>query len=89
MFIPDPYFYPYRIQDPKTATKERGKKFFYYNFLCSQKFHKIAHYFNFDVMKKIRTNFQTYRTFYPKNCKKLDVSKPYVCKPDVLKPDVL
>jgi hypothetical protein len=28
MFIPDPDFYPSRIPDPKTATKERGEKFF-------------------------------------------------------------
>jgi hypothetical protein len=26
MFIPDPAFYPSRIPDPKTATKERGEK---------------------------------------------------------------
>ncbi len=26
MFIPDPDFYPFRIPDPKTATKERGEK---------------------------------------------------------------
>jgi hypothetical protein len=26
MFIPDPDFYPSRIQDTKTATKERGEK---------------------------------------------------------------
>jgi hypothetical protein len=26
--IPDPDFYPSRIPDPKTATKERGKKKF-------------------------------------------------------------
>jgi hypothetical protein len=26
MFIPDPDFYPSRILDPKTATKERGEK---------------------------------------------------------------
>jgi hypothetical protein len=25
--IPDPYFYPSRIPDPKTATKERGENF--------------------------------------------------------------
>jgi hypothetical protein len=25
MFIPDPDFYPSRIPDPKTATKERGE----------------------------------------------------------------
>jgi hypothetical protein len=27
--IPDPDFYPSRIPDPKTATKERGEKFFW------------------------------------------------------------
>jgi hypothetical protein len=26
IFIPDPDFYPSRIPDPKTATKERGEK---------------------------------------------------------------
>jgi hypothetical protein len=26
--IPDPDFYPSKIQDPKTATKERGEKKF-------------------------------------------------------------
>jgi hypothetical protein len=26
MLIPDPDFYPFRIPDPKTATKERGEK---------------------------------------------------------------
>jgi hypothetical protein len=26
MFIPDPDFYPSRIPDPKTATKERDEK---------------------------------------------------------------
>jgi hypothetical protein len=26
MFIPDPDFYPSRIPDPKSATKERGEK---------------------------------------------------------------
>jgi hypothetical protein len=28
MFIPDPDFYPSRIPDPKTATKERREKKF-------------------------------------------------------------
>jgi hypothetical protein len=56
--IPDPDFYPSRIPDPKTATKERGEKICY-NFLCSHKFHKIAHYSSFDVLKKkIWANFQ-------------------------------
>jgi hypothetical protein len=26
MFIPDPDFYPFRIPDPKSATKERGEE---------------------------------------------------------------
>jgi hypothetical protein len=35
MIIPDPDFYPSRIPDPKTATKERGeKKFVVIPFLC-------------------------------------------------------
>jgi hypothetical protein len=35
------------------------KKKFCHNFLCSHKFHKIAHYFSFDVLKKkIWANFQ-------------------------------
>jgi hypothetical protein len=28
MFIPDPDFYPSRIPNPKTATKENGEKIF-------------------------------------------------------------
>ena len=67
MFIPDPgsWFLPIpdpgsRIPDPKTGTKERGeKKFFCHTFLCSHKFHKIGHYFSFEVVKKkIWANFQ-------------------------------
>jgi hypothetical protein len=55
--IPDPNFYPSRIPDQKTATKERGeKKMCCHNFLCSHKFHKIA---SFEVLKKkIWVNFQ-------------------------------
>jgi hypothetical protein len=33
MFIPDPDFYPSRIPDPKTATKERGEKIFLSNII--------------------------------------------------------
>ncbi len=63
MFIPDPgsWFLPIpdpgsRIPDPKTATKERGGKKF---LSCSHKFHKIEHYFSFEVLKKnIWVNFQ-------------------------------
>jgi hypothetical protein len=40
--IPDPDFYPSRIPDPKTATKERGeKKICCHTLFCSHKFHKI------------------------------------------------
>jgi hypothetical protein len=42
MFIPDPDFYPSRIPDPKTATKERGeKKFFVIPFFVATKFTKL------------------------------------------------
>jgi hypothetical protein len=60
MFIPDPDFYPSRIPDPKSVTKERGeKKFFYHTFFCSHKFHKIEYYVFFEMLKKkILANFQ-------------------------------
>jgi hypothetical protein len=42
MFIPDPDFYPSRIPDPKTATKERGeKKFFVIPFYVATNFTKL------------------------------------------------
>jgi hypothetical protein len=54
------FFYPSRIPDPKTATKEKGeKKFCCHKFLCSHKFHKMANYFSFEVLKKKNwANFQ-------------------------------
>jgi hypothetical protein len=64
--IPDPDFYPSRIPDlgsripdPKTATKDRGeKKFFFQTIFCSHKFHKTQYYFIFDMLKKkILPNF--------------------------------
>jgi hypothetical protein len=60
MFIPDPDFYPSRIPDPKTATKERGeKKFDVKPFYVATKFNKIINYFSFEVLKKnIWANFQ-------------------------------
>jgi hypothetical protein len=59
MFIPDPDFFPSRIPDPKTATKERGEKKNCHTFLCSHKFHKIVHYFSFEGLKeKIWASFQ-------------------------------
>ncbi len=51
-----------RISDPgsKNSNKREGwKKISCHNFLCSQKFHKIAHYFSFDELKKkMWANFQ-------------------------------
>jgi hypothetical protein len=50
----------------KTATKERGEKICFRNFLFSHKFHKIENYFSFEMLtKKIWANFQriTYRAF--------------------------
>jgi hypothetical protein len=59
MFIPDTgswiliFTHPgSHIPDPKTATKERGEKICCHKFLCSHKFHKIANYFSFEVLKK-------------------------------------
>jgi hypothetical protein len=58
MFIPDPDFYPSRIPDPKTATKERGEKFFYVIPVLYSQFHKNNNYFSFEVLKKkIWANF--------------------------------
>ncbi len=54
---PSPDFYPSRIPDPKTATKERGEKKF--TFFCSHKFYKIGNNFIFEMLKKkIWANFQ-------------------------------
>ncbi len=73
MFIPDPDFYPSRISDPGSKNSNKGegwKKICCHNFLCSHKFHKIANYFSFGLLKK--KNFgqfsKNYRTFYSKNC---------------------
>jgi hypothetical protein len=41
-WIPDPDFYPFRIPDPKTATKERGeKKFVVITFYVATNFTKL------------------------------------------------
>jgi hypothetical protein len=52
MFILDPDFYPSRIPDPKTATKERGEKICCHIFFSSQNFNKIENYFIFKMLKK-------------------------------------
>ncbi len=65
MFIPDPgsWFLP-RIPDlgsriQKQQQKRGVEKNFCHTFLCSHKFHKIEHYFSFEVLKKkIWVNFQ-------------------------------
>jgi hypothetical protein len=63
--IPDPDFLPIpdpgsRIPDTKTSTKERGeKKFVVIPFFSSHKFHKIANYYSFEMLKtKIWPSFQ-------------------------------
>jgi hypothetical protein len=58
--IPDPDFYPSRIPDPKTATKERGeKKLVVITFYVATNFNKLQNYFSFEVLKKkIWANFQ-------------------------------
>ncbi len=62
--ILDPNFYPSRIPDlgsriQKQQQKRGVKKKFCHTFLCSHKFHKIEHYFGFEVLKKkMWANFQ-------------------------------
>ncbi len=57
--IPDPDFYPSRIPDPKTGTKERGENNLLSYLFSSHKFHKIVNYFYFEMLKKkIWANFQ-------------------------------
>jgi hypothetical protein len=57
--IPDPDFYPFRIPDPKTATK------IYCYFFCSHKFHKIENYLIFSMLKrKIWASFQRILELY-------------------------
>ncbi len=72
--FPDPDFYPSRIPDPKTATKERDEKnIFCHTIFCSHKFHKNVNYLIFEMLKKIIwANFQRIiELFYQK---KLSIS---------------
>jgi hypothetical protein len=57
---PDPDFYPSRILDSKTATKERGeKKLVVITFYVATKFAKLQIIFSFEELKKkIWANFQ-------------------------------
>ena len=64
MFIPDPGSWFLPIPDPGSKNKNKNKregwkKICCHNFLCSHKFHKIANYFSFEVLKKkFLANFQ-------------------------------
>jgi hypothetical protein len=79
--IPDPDFYPSRIPDPKTVTKERGKKIVVIPYICSHKFHKIGSHFICKMLKKKKlVQFsKNYRTFTRKIVTKL--SKIWVWDP--------
>jgi hypothetical protein len=67
--IPDPDFYPSRIPDPKTVTKERAEKKICYTFFCCHKFHKIE--LNYIFLKCLRKKcgpiFKELLKFIPKN----------------------
>jgi hypothetical protein len=63
--IPDPDFYPSRIPDPKTATKERGGK----KIFEATNFTKLKIILVLSAEEKNLGQFlNNYRTFYPKNC---------------------
>ncbi len=68
--IPDPDFYPSRIPDPKTATKERGeKKFVVIPFFVATKYTKLKIIIFLKCFEKKLGQFsKNYRTFYSKNC---------------------
>jgi hypothetical protein len=54
MFIPDPDFYPSRIPDPKTATKQRGeKKNFCHTFYVAKNFTKLKNILVLKCRKKM------------------------------------
>ncbi len=49
--------------------REGWKKISCHNFLCSHKFHKIANYFSFELLrKKIWANFQKIIELFNQNC---------------------
>ncbi len=49
--------------------REGWKKISCHNFLCSRKFHKIANYFSFELLrKKIWANFQRIIELFNRNC---------------------
>ena len=54
----------------QNSNKREGlKKISCHNFLCSHKFHKIANYFSFELLKKkIWANFQRIIELFNQNC---------------------
>ncbi len=68
MFIPDPDFYPSRIPDPKTATKERGEqKFVVIPFFVAQISQNwILFYFWYAEEKNLAQFSKNYWSLYPK-----------------------
>jgi hypothetical protein len=59
MLIPDPDFYPFRIPDPKTATKERGeKKLVVKPFFVATNFTKLKIIYFLKAKEKIWASFQ-------------------------------
>jgi hypothetical protein len=75
--IPDPDFYPSRIPDPKTATKERGeKKFVVITFFVATNFTKLQIILVLKKKKNLCQFSKNYRIFYPKNCQQ-KLSKTY------------
>jgi hypothetical protein len=73
MFIPDPDFYPSRIPDPATATKERGKKLVVLPFFVAtnMKYHKIENNLFNRKRKNLNQFTKNYVTFYQKIATKL------------------
>jgi hypothetical protein len=62
------FFYPSRIPDPETSTKERGEKNLLSYLFLSHKFPKIVNYFIFEMLKKkIWPIFKEFYNFLPKN----------------------
>jgi hypothetical protein len=72
MFIQDPDFYPSRIPDPKTASKEGRKKNCCHTLYVASNFTKLKIILFLKCWRKKLGQFsKNYRTFYPKNCHSL------------------
>jgi hypothetical protein len=53
--IPEPDFYPSRIPDPTTVTKEEGKKFVVLPFLVATNYEKMSNKF---ISNRYRNKFE-------------------------------